>query len=603
MEGKIQVLDEVVANKIAAGEVVERPAAVVKELLENSIDAQATKIEIEIEESGTKLIKVADNGSGMIKTDAILSLERHATSKIRQADDLFRINTLGFRGEALPSIAAISTLELTTRISQHLEGTYIKVVGGEIKEVKEIGCPVGTTISVKNLFFNTPARLKYLKSAAIEMGHIIDIVNHLSLAHPHISLRLTHNNRPVLFSTGSDNLQEVVLNIYGKQTAKEMIPIGAGSMHIQLKGLIGKPAVARGSRNHMIFFVNGRFIRSRIIGRAVEEAYRTFLPIRKYPVVVLDFQINPEEIDVNVHPTKTEIRFSNERDVYLLTYQTISQALKGMEIIPEISIERKETVQVPDTPTFPLLIPKEYPRSEFKQEPRQQIDDAFSFHAKKNPEEVTEKVQEKAVFYEAKQEVRQTPANLPGMEILGQVHKTFIIAQGKNGIFILDQHAAHERILYEKIKANRKQREVTSQSLLIPIILELTPKERVIWPELEKILLEVGFEVENFGGDSYLIRGIPIFMEGKNVLPLIREIIDDFISSTKGKDTEDWQERSIITMSCRLAIKAGDHLERKEMEELIKTLEQTNNPYTCPHGRPTIIDFSWEKLEENFKRR
>lgn len=600
MEGIVHVLDEVVANKIAAGEVVERPSAVVKELVENAIDADSTKIKIDIEESGSKLIRVSDNGWGMVKRDALLSLERHATSKIREADDLFHITTLGFRGEALPSIAAVSTLELTTRVENQLEGTYIQVVGGEIKEVKEIGCPVGTTISVRNLFYNTPARLKYLKSAATEMGHILDIVNHLSLAHPDISFQLTHNGKAVLFTTGSSSLQEVILNIYGKQVAKEMIPVSAANQDIQLKGLIGKPSVARGSRSHMIFFVNGRFIRSRIIGRAVEDAYKTLLPIRKYPLVILNLEINPQEIDVNVHPTKTEIRFADERQLYLLVYQGVSQGLKSTQLIPQVeTLEepiKKEERKIEYIPqTLPIAVPFQQPALEIpKKEETIKIE---------QPRGLSPRVEHPIFVRENQPVAPYLPVKLPDLSILGQVHATYIVAEGNNGLYILDQHAAHERILYEKIKAARQTREVDVQSLLIPILLELTPKERAIWPDIQRILQETGFEIDDFGGDSYLVRGIPTFLEDKNVLPLIREIIDDFCKTERERQTSDWQERAMITMACRLAIKAGDSLERKEMEELINMLDQTSNPYTCPHGRPTLLDFSLDKLAENFKRR
>ncbi|MGM9571155.1 MAG: DNA mismatch repair endonuclease MutL, partial [bacterium] len=336
MEGKIQILDEAVANKIAAGEVIERPAAVVKELLENAVDAGASQISIEIEESGSKLIKVTDNGCGMIKQDVVLALERHATSKIRSADDLFRIHTLGFRGEAMPSIAAVSLLEITTKTRDDLSGTYLKAVGGEIKEIKAAGCPDGTTVTVRDLFFNTPARLKYLRSGATEMGHIIDLVNRISLAYPDLSLRLTHNGRQVLFSSGSGSLEEVIFNVFGKQMAENMLPVNTASERITLTGYVGKPVNYKSNRSGMIFFVNGRYIKDRLISRAVEEAFKGYMLIRKYPVVVLNFTIEPETIDVNVHPTKTEIRFSEEKELYTLTYQTVSQAIKRSSLIPEI---------------------------------------------------------------------------------------------------------------------------------------------------------------------------------------------------------------------------------------------------------------------------
>lgn len=615
MEGKIRILDEIVANKIAAGEVVERPAAVVKELVENSIDAGASKIEIEIEESGTKLIKVTDNGNGMIKADAILALERHATSKIREASDLFRITTLGFRGEAIPSIAAVSTLEITTRVMEQLAGTYLKVVGGEIKEIKEVGCPVGTSITVYNLFFNTPARLKYLKSPATEMGHILDMVNHLSLAHPHISFRLGHNGRQVFFSPGSTNLLEIILNIYGKETAREMLPVHFGSSRINLTGYVGKPSVARGSRNYMNFFVNGRFIRSRIMGRAVEDAYKTLLPVRRYPVVVLSFQIDPQEIDVNVHPTKTELRFSDERELYLITYQSVSQALKGAQLIPQIEKRPPSDLKNIQEELAPInLSLLDQAEKPLKEDLEKSLAEETKYLVSRVGEKANpayqealklraEEVYQKEECIEKKLENMQAITKLPPMQPIGQIHSTFIISQSPDGLFILDQHAAHERILYEKIKSAKVQLKTDTQALLLPVNLELGPKEKLIWEEIQPILLEVGFEIENFGGNTYLIRGVPTFINNQDPLVFVQEVIDDFLHSPQKKSREEWREKIIITMSCRLAVKAGDNLEIQEIKELIKSLAATSSPYTCPHGRPTLISFSLKELEENFKRR
>jgi len=616
MNGKIHILEETVANKIAAGEVVERPAAVVKELVENSIDAGANKIGIEIEESGAKLIKVIDNGSGMNKSDAVLSLERHATSKILEADDLFKITTLGFRGEAVPSIAAVSTLEMTTKTANQLAGTYLRVVGGEIKEIREVGCPVGTSIAIHNLFFNTPARLKYLKSPSTEMGHILDMVNHLSLGHPQISFCLTHNSRQIFFSPGTANLLEVIVNIYGTETAKEMLPVKFGSSRVRLTGFIGKPNIARSSRSYMNFFVNGRFIRSRVIGRAVEDAYKSLLPVRKYPIVILNFEIDPEEIDVNVHPTKTEVRFSDERDIYLITQQSISQALRGVQLIPRIekkSLEEKskdkETLvnlsllEKVDNSTENLEKSLAEETERLVSRVKEESTSYQSPYEIKGEEVYRREVTDISRETDKLEEVNNHVAQLPEMEVVGQIHNTFIITQSPEGMFILDQHAAHERILYEKIKSAKAQGKSTIQALLIPISLELTPKEKVIWEELRPILLEVGFEIEDFGGNTYLIRGIPTFVNNQNVLPFIKEIIDDFLNSTQKKMPGEWREKTIITMSCRLAIKAGDSLDNSETKGLLKSLALTNNPYTCPHGRPTLIRFSLRELEENFKRR
>jgi len=595
MEGKIRILDELVANKIAAGEVVERPSAVVKELVENALDAGAAKIEIEIEESGSKLIKVTDNGSGMVKSDAILALERHATSKIREADDLFKITTLGFRGEALPSIAAVSTLEISTRVTEQLAGSYLKVVGGEVKEVREVGCPVGTSIAVRQLFFNTPARLKYLKSPSTEMGHILEMVNHLSLAHPQIAFRLTHNGRQVFLSAGKTDLLEVILNIYGKETARAMLPVNFGSSRISLQGFVGQPNVARGSRNCLNFFVNGRFIRSRVMARAVEDAYKTLLPLRKYPVAVLSFQIAPTEIDVNVHPTKTEIRFSDEREIYLLTYQSVSQALKGggSQLIPQME-KKPATVKEEEKPSTLEIALAEETKSLGGR-----IKESNNFYQSTLSPEIEETYLQKS----PEQVLTESTVKLPAMEPLGQIHNTFIVAEGPDGMLIIDQHAAHERILYEKLQTAKNQGEVTSQTLLIPVELDLTPQEKAIWEELAPILAEIGFAIEYFGGNTYLVRAIPTFMENKDILPLIRQIIDDFLSSPQKKKPAEWQEKALVTMSCRLAVKAGDHLDTQEIRQLLKSLEATANPYTCPHGRPTLLNFSFRELEANFKRR
>lgn len=583
MKGKIQILDEAVANKIAAGEVVERPSAVVKELLENAIDAGAGQINIEIEESGSKLIKVADNGCGMIKQDVVLALERHATSKIRSADDLFRIHTLGFRGEAMPSIAAVSLLEITTKTKDDLSGTYLKAIGGEIKEIKSAGCPDGTTVTVRDLFFNTPARLKYLRSGTTEMGHIIDLVNRISLAYPDLSLRLIHNGRQVLFSSGSGSLEEVIFNVFGKQMAENMLRVNTASEKIILTGYVGKPVNYKSNRSGMIFFVNGRYVKNRLISRAVEEAFKSYMLIRKYPVVILNFTIEPETIDVNVHPTKTEIRFSEEKELYTLTYQTVSQAIKRSSLIPKIEIAGVE-------------------REKSEIDLAEQKNNSFII----SPKEVETVREERAEYQqislgnlslEIKKEIVQRH-ELPKVEIIGQIFNTYIVLEAVDRMYLLDQHAAHERILYEKFSQNKENKQKV-QALLLPINLELTLKENELWQKAGQKIMEYGFIIEPFGEKSYLIRGIPQGMKEKNVLAVIHELLELNIS--------DWAKnkchKALAVMACHTAIKAGDILTKQEMAELLEQLKRVDNPYTCPHGRPTIIDFSQKDIEGYFKRR
>lgn len=581
MEGKIQILDEAVANKIAAGEVIERPAAVVKELLENAVDAGASQISIEIEESGSKLIKVTDNGCGMIKQDVVLALERHATSKIRSADDLFRIHTLGFRGEAMPSIAAVSLLEITTKTKDDLSGTYLKAVGGEIKEIKAAGCPDGTSVTVRDLFFNTPARLKYLRSGATEMGHIIDLVNRISLAYPDLSLRLTHNGRQVLFSSGSGSLEEVIFNVFGKQMAENMLPVNTASERITLTGYVGKPVNYKSNRSGMIFFVNGRYIKDRLISRAVEEAFKGYMLTRKYPVVVLNFTIEPETIDVNVHPTKTEIRFSEEKELYTLTYQTVSQAIKRSSLIPEIEIAEREKPEISLSEEKPpsFTRPKE---AEAVREPVREYRQ-ISFASPAEPEIKEESVKQR---------------EFPEFKVIGQLFNTYIVLEAADRMYLLDQHAAHERILYEKFSQNKESKQEV-QALLLPVNLELTLKENELWQKAGQKIMEYGFIIEPFGEKSYLIRGIPQGMQEKDALAVIHDLLELDIAEW----SKDKRQKALAVMACRTAIKAGDALTEQEMEELLEQLKKADNPYTCPHGRPTIIDFSQKDIEGYFKRR
>lgn len=598
----IKILDELTANKIAAGEVVERPASAVKEMVENSIDAGSTRIEVEIEDGGLRLIRIADNGCGMSKNDAQLSLARHATSKIQTAEDLTKVSTLGFRGEAIPSIASVSRFTVITRRAEDLEGTRVCVEGGQTTEVSAIGCPAGTSITVRDLFFNTPARLKYLKTTATEAGQIVDIVNRLALAYPHISFRLQHNGRQMLATTGTGDGRETIASIYGAEVAKQLLQIEGSRNLYRVSGYIAKPSVYRKNRNHETIFVNGRFIRSRLISRALEDAYQSLLPTGAYPIGVIAVELPSTEVDVNVHPTKSEVKFQKERDIFLLIYHTVKAAMQSACLIPENPKEDKPNQDEQAYSIQPLLLHEEtgatrdnmvrFP-SEREVSQYQQPVSTFVRDPSFNQFPPTSTPQEKVIS------VENTAQTFPLMQPIGQIDNTYIVVQGIDGMYLIDQHAAHERILYEKLM---RKRQTGNQPLLVPWVWETTMQEALNIRENVSVFHELGFTIEDFGTKSFRVCAMPLGIP----TALLNEILHDFLQvlmeTGRQQSALKKQEMLLITAACKAAIKAHAKLSMSEMLALIQQLADTENPFTCPHGRPTIIHFSGHDLARRFKR-
>ncbi|ARU62723.1 hypothetical protein CBW65_18370 [Tumebacillus avium] len=648
--GRIEVLSDLLANKIAAGEVVERPASVIKELLENAVDADSTQIIVEIEQGGLDLIKVADNGIGMEKDDALKAFERHATSKIKTDKDLFRIRTLGFRGEALPSIASVAKVEVKTRTLEANEGTLVKIDGGTLVTHDVCAAKKGTEIAVRDLFYNTPARLKYLKSIQTELGHILDYVNRMALAHPQISFRLYHNGRQVIQTPGDGKLLHAVAAIYGSDIARQMVPVEWETYDYKIEGVAGYPELNRANRNHCSFFINGRFVRSYQMMNAVQSAYHTLLPINRYPVVVLSLTLDPGLVDVNVHPNKLEVRFSEEKDVMTAVQQAVESALKGQTFIPKataksIDTEPKEKssqetmdLRVISPPSEPAPAPtaparyipgangpkyreplpqggalvRETPTTSYRPKERErdqnltrkQVEAALGAYKTPPPPApapvVEEPIAKEPILEETSAE--EARSNVPQFQPVAQVLGMYIVAQDDTGLFLIDQHAAHEKVLFEKFSGRLATRQIHPLPLLVPLTLELTAAEAAQLEERIPALMECQIEVESFGGKSFLIRSVPDIWEGQNTQALLQELIDELLQEGSARNPLQLIENKVITKACKAAIKANQWLSMPEMIALCDQLRELKNPFTCPHGRPIIIHMSNYDLEKQFKR-
>lgn len=613
---KIKVLSEKVANQIAAGEVVERPASVVKELVENSIDAEPTQITIEIKGAGRKYIRISDNGSGMTRADAELAVERFATSKIESASDLLAIHTLGFRGEALPSIAAVSKFELVTRSEESIAGTKIIIDGGTKKEVSEIGTPVGTMVKVQNLFFNTPARLKFLKSDTTELSQIVATVSHLALGYPQIYFKLTVDGKEIFNLPPVTAVRDRIVAILGKETEPELIQLPSSNIvsDCVVYGYIAKPTLTRNNWSGFMSFVNRRFVTNRTITRAVFEGYHTLLPVQRYPVGVMFIALDPKLVDVNVHPTKREVRFVQEKEVYESILETIRFALHQATLIPDI----KQQLVTKNIPSSKLQTPNkiQIPKSKFQareQEPEPVVQTQFEIQS---IETEGRKLQPAVGISETKtrsfQPIEQKSApqvvipkpdsGFPEMEPLAQLDETYILCRSGEDLLIIDQHAAHERILYDRLMPKLQNQESIMQLLLFPATIELPAKEAMILEEYKNELQNYGFELEHFGGNTYTLRAVPEIIVDTDYRQLILDIIDNLSTIGKRIPTEEMQERIVTFLVCRAAVKAGDSQQMPEWKKLVFDLQHTTSPYTCPHGRPTIIRLTKTELEKRFKR-
>jgi DNA mismatch repair protein MutL len=593
----IRVLPPEVADKIAAGEVVERPASVVKELVENAIDAGAKSISVDIQQGGKRLVRVMDDGGGIPTPEIPLAFARHATSKLVSVDDLSHITTLGFRGEALASVAAVSNLTLVSRPATQEAATRIRIEGGVQTSLGTAGSPGGTIISVENLFYNVPARLKFLKADATETGHIQRIVSHYALAYPHIRFNLQSDKRTTFQTNGSGNLFDALVSVFGLETARLMIEVSGRdeATNVNVFGYAGVPSLHRGVRDQIIFFVNRRCIQDRALGQAVIQAYHTFLPVRRYPLAVINIQLDPENVDVNVHPTKAEIKFRDPRVVFKAVQKAVREAVLGAAPIPSYG---------PPTPDY---------HSDFSGH----AGDAVAWRTSFSPQSLG--LQQGTLSSEFGFEAQRTapfvrrddpatplaptplPGKMPVMRVLGQVQQMYIVAEGPDGLFLIDQHAAHERILYEKLLAERTQAMVASQQLLEPVLVELSPGHAAIVTAESAALAEIGFELEPFGGTSFRIRAMPEMLGNTEPAQSLVDILAEMADGATPLARETHQKIAIIVCK-RASIKGGQILTHEEMRELVRQLEVTTAPRTCPHGRPTMIHLSAAQLAREFGR-
>lgn len=644
--GKIRKLDDQLSNLIAAGEVVERPASVVKELVENSIDANSTSIEIHLEEAGLSKIRIIDNGDGIAEEDCIVAFERHATSKIKDENDLFRIRTLGFRGEALPSIASVSELELITSTGD-APGTHLIIKGGDIIKQEKTASRKGTDITVQNLFFNTPARLKYMKTIHTELGNITDIVYRIAMSHPEVSLKLFHNEKKLLHTSGNGDVRQVLAAIYSIQVAKKLIPIEAESLDFTIKGYVTLPEVTRASRNYMSTIVNGRYVRNFVLMKAVQQGYHTLLPVGRYPIGFLSIEMDPMLVDVNVHPAKLEVRFSKEQELLKLIEETLQAAFKKIQLIPDAGVttkkkEKDESVQEqfqfehtkPKEPQMPnIVLPtdmdeKQEERTTVKQPaqlwqpakrewqpPQSLVREEQSWQPFSKPI-IEEPIREEKSWnsndddFELEEleeevgeikEIEMNGNDLPPLYPIGQMHGTYIFAQNDNGLYMIDQHAAQERINYEyfRDKVGRVAQEV--QELLVPYRIDLSLTEFLRVEEQLEELKKVGLFLEQFGHQSFIVRSHPTWFPKGQETEIIDEMMEQVVKLKK-VDIKKLREEAAIMMSCKASIKANQYLTNDQIFALLEELRTTTNPYTCPHGRPILVHHSTYELEKMFKR-
>ena len=607
---KIKLLNNSMINKIAAGEVVERPSSVVKELIENSIDAGATIITIEVKDGGISLIRVSDNGRGISKEDVKNVFLRHATSKIENMDDLEKVLTLGFRGEAMSSISAVSQLEMVTKEVNSTVGSHIEIHGGKILREQSIGAADGTSIIVRNLFYNVPARRKFLKRSSTESGYISDIVDKFILGHPEVSFKYILNGKKLLDTNGDNKLKSSIFHIYGKEISKSLLEIEYSSSNLLLTGYIGKPEVCRSNRSYGNFFVNGRFIKNQLVQSAVEEAYKTKLPIGKFPVYILKLSIDPSFVDVNVHPTKLEIKFSNEDEIYDLVFKAVDTALKSNILIPKYISKNNLTKndrdvavnKLPNTKEFveetPRLVTIRPLLNTTVMEVFSRVNNNSIYNHPSNTMHLSE---------DKKREnfVDEKPKNtfFKDYKIIGQILNTYWLIEESSSLYLIDQHAAHERVLYEDFIHKYKNEQLVSQRLLQPQAITLSIREREIYGDNKQLFERAGFEIEVFGEDTFAIRSVPfIFKEG--ISPTVfMEIIDRLGSIDSNiNNIYDTKLDRIASFSCKAAVKANDKLSYEEAKALIEKLISIENPFTCPHGRPTIVELTKYEIEKMFKR-
>lgn len=613
----IAILNQETIDKIAAGEVVERPCSVVKELVENAIDAGSTAITVEIKEGGISFIRITDNGCGIERDQVAVAFYRHSTSKIRSAEDLLTVKSLGFRGEALSSISAVARVELITKTYDELTGTRYVIEGSKELSNEEIGAPDGTTFIVKALFYNVPARRKFLKTAQTEGSYISDMVEKLALSHPDISFKFINNNQTKLHTSGNGNRKDIIYHIFGREISSSLLEVKHECEYFKVEGFIGKPVITRGNRNYENYFINGRYVKSNILSRAIEEAYKSFLMQHQYPFTVLYFTFF-SELDVNVHPTKMELRFDNNNEIYVELCDTIYAILSHKEMIPEVPVdstpapkkivhEYKEPIPEP----FEKRRINEVRAAESRSVYGQSVTSTVKNYSATEP---AAKAPETSTAYEPAQVVTGTQQTLGDYDkvfltesskkqfsIIGQLFKTYWLIEFEDKLYIIDQHAAHEKVLYEKTMARLANKDFTSQRISPPIVMTLDARECEMLEKYRPQIEQFGYEVEHFGGKEYMISAIPDNLFNIDMKDLFIEMLDDFSNAT-GRQTPDIITEKVASMSCKAAVKGNDKLTLPEINKLIDELLSLDNPYNCPHGRPTIISMSKYEIEKKFKR-
>lgn len=653
---QIALLSQETIDKIAAGEVIERPSSVVKELVENAIDAGSSAVTVEIKEGGISFIRISDNGCGIEREQIPLAFLRHSTSKIKSVEDLFTVTSLGFRGEALSSIAAVSQVELITKTNGDFTGSRYLIEGSKEVSLEEIGAPDGTTFIIRNLFYNTPARKKFLKSAQTEGTYIHELMQRMILSHPDVAFKFIMNNQVKLQSSGNGNIKDIIYHLYGRDITKALLPIAHESKLFKVSGFIGKPMISRGNRGYELYFVNGRFIRSQILSKAIEDAFKPFLMQHQYPFTVLYFEIDSSLLDVNVHPTKMELRFSNQQELYREVQSILSAALVHRDIIPEVPVDtpKKNEMEVPkiekvmpepfeqkrleeirkavrkDSPyeiKYPVSRPmgtgsvssaaqeklldtiKSMPPEDMMEERIQK--EPLPEQSKKETEKELAKeayVLREEETYGAKPEGSYEQGSflkeeeMAKQKIIGQLFDTYWLVEYNDRLFIVDQHAAHEKVMYEKLKKQFEKKEFTSQAISPPIVITLSMREAEVLERFKEQFTKLGFEIEHFGGAEYSICGVPGNLYRLNTRDVLIDMLDELTDGISERATTDVILDKIASMSCKAAVKGSQRLSLPEMEQLMKDLMKLDNPYNCPHGRPTIIAMSKYEIEKKFKR-
>ncbi len=612
---QIQLLDKHTIDKIAAGEVVDRPASVVKELMENAIDAKATAITVEIKDGGTAMIRITDNGSGIPKDQVKMAFLRHSTSKITKVEDLLTIASLGFRGEALSSISAVSQLELITKIPDQLTGVRYCIEGGTEISMEDIGAPNGTTFIVRNLFYNTPARKKFLKTNQTEAGYVNDLVERMALATPSVSVKFINNGQVRLNTSGNGQLKDIIYQVYGRDIAANLLEVQVEKEHLQVQGYVGKPVISRGNRNYENYFVNGRYVKSALLSRCIEDSYRGFMMQHKYPFTMLQISVPGHLVDVNVHPAKMELRFSESEEIYAELTHAIVSALKGKELIPQVSVgaEKKETVKQMQPVEKRASLPEPFETKRLEKI-RQEIRRDSPYEPKYDREDLKrpETVREATAYRAESQQITLQesvlasgklldPASKKEHKIIGQLFDTYWLVEFRDSFYMIDQHAAHEKVLYEQTMASYHDKSFTTQYVSPPIILSLTMQEENLLKKYLDNFTRIGFEIEPFGGKEYAVRGVPANLYGLDGQTLMLEMLDS-LGTLTGKEAPELVTERVASLSCKAAVKGNHHMSYKEIEALIDELLTLENPYHCPHGRPVIVAMSKQEIEKKFKR-